>query len=252
MRVPRMNMLGLEFAATTRSSSWPDRSTTTAWRCWCSPGWSMWRIVHSPFGLHLRAIRDNAQQGRVSRRARAPVPAGRVRDLGGLSAPSAAPSSASASASPIPSWCTGPIPGHLVFMTVLGGFSQLLRADRRRAGVHAAAGPAAVAHAVLALCAGRDPGADRDLLPGRIVGLGDELRRRLGGFPRNELSARSKLGLLPLPQGEGWGERSVFDDLSKSCNPSPPPSPKWREGPTSPRRRCASISSEHALTRGAA
>ena len=34
MRVPRMNILGLEFAATTRSSSWPARSTTIAWRCW--------------------------------------------------------------------------------------------------------------------------------------------------------------------------------------------------------------------------
>ena len=37
MRVPRMSILGLEFAHTTRSSSWPARSTTTAWRCWCSP-----------------------------------------------------------------------------------------------------------------------------------------------------------------------------------------------------------------------
>ena len=52
------------------------------------------------------AARQRAE-GRVPGRARAPVPAGGVRDLGDLSARSAAPSWASASAWPIPSWCTG-------------------------------------------------------------------------------------------------------------------------------------------------
>ena len=40
-----------------RSSSGP--STTTRWACWSLPPLLMWRIVRSPFGLCLRAIREN-------------------------------------------------------------------------------------------------------------------------------------------------------------------------------------------------
>src|SRR5258708_26306592 len=47
---------------------------------------------------------------------------------------------------------------------------QLFRTDHRGSDLHAAAGPAAIAHAVLALCPRRDPGADRDRLPERHCG----------------------------------------------------------------------------------
>ena len=53
-------------------------------------GFVMWRIVHSPFGLHLAAIARERAQGRVPRRARALLPADRLP----RSRPSTAPSAA--------------------------------------------------------------------------------------------------------------------------------------------------------------
>ena len=110
MRVPRMNILGLEFASYNKIEFLAGPFYYYCLALLVIAGLVMWRIVHSPFGLHLKAMRDNAAQGRISRRACAPLPAGRLRDLGGLSARSAARSWAFASAWPIPSWSTGRSP----------------------------------------------------------------------------------------------------------------------------------------------
>ena len=62
MRVPRMRLLGLELA------SWNKIELLTGpFYYYCLAllvlaAVLMWRIVHSPFGLHLRALRDNARK----------------------------------------------------------------------------------------------------------------------------------------------------------------------------------------------
>ncbi len=138
----------------------------------------MWRIVHSPFGLHLKAIRDNARKAeylgvhvRRFRLAAFVISAGFGAIGGailgfriGLADPE------------LVYWTQS---GQMVFMTVLGGFANFFGPDRRRAGLHAAAGPAAVADAVLALHPRRHPGADRDRLSGRHRGARRHLRRDL-------------------------------------------------------------------------
>jgi branched-chain amino acid transport system permease protein len=62
MRVPRMSILGLDFA---RLNKIELLAGPFYWYCFALlvvTGAIMWRIVHSPFGLHLRAIRDNARK----------------------------------------------------------------------------------------------------------------------------------------------------------------------------------------------
>ena len=167
MRVPRMTNHGAGIRGrTTRSSCWRAPSTTIAWRCWCWPAFVMWRIVHSPFGLHLRSLRDNAQKAeylgvRVRQfRLAAFVISAVYGAIGG-----AILGFRIGVADPeLVHWTHS---GHLVFMTVLGGFSSFLRPDHWRPGADAAARPAAVDHAVLAFCAGRNSGRDGDLLPAR-------------------------------------------------------------------------------------
>ena len=144
----------------------------------------MWRIVHSPFGLHLRAMRDNAQKAeylgvRVRQfRLAAFVISAVYGAIGGailgfrigLADPE------------LVYWTHS---GHLVFMTVLGGFSSFFGPDRRRLRLHPAAGPAAVADAVLALRPRRHAGADRDLLPARACAR---------ALPRGVISPRCSAG----------------------------------------------------------
>ncbi len=62
MRVPRMNILGLEFTQYNKIEllAGPFYYYCLALLVLC--GLLMWRIVHSPFGLHLKAIRDNARK----------------------------------------------------------------------------------------------------------------------------------------------------------------------------------------------
>jgi branched-chain amino acid transport system permease protein len=62
MRVPRMNILGLEFAQYNKIGL-----LTGPFYYYCIgllviAGVIMWRIVHSPFGLHLKALRDNPRK----------------------------------------------------------------------------------------------------------------------------------------------------------------------------------------------
>ena len=62
MRVPRMSILGLDFAQLNKIEF---LAGPFYWYCLALlvvSGFAMWRIVQSPFGLHLKAIRDNARK----------------------------------------------------------------------------------------------------------------------------------------------------------------------------------------------
>ncbi len=125
MRVPRMNILGLEFQAYNKIEllAGPFYYYCLGLLVLC--GLVMWRIVHSPFGLHLRALSNNAQKAeylgvRVYQfRLAAFVISAIYGAIGGailgfrigLADPE------------IVHWTHS---GHLVFMTVLGGFSSFL------------------------------------------------------------------------------------------------------------------------------
>jgi branched-chain amino acid transport system permease protein len=62
MRVPRMNLLGLEFAQYNKIELLAGPFYYYCLALLIVLALLMWRIVHSPFGLHLRAIRDNARK----------------------------------------------------------------------------------------------------------------------------------------------------------------------------------------------
>lgn len=62
MRVPRMNILGLEFAQYNKIEFLAGPFYYYCLALLVITGLVMWRIVHSPFGLHLRTIRDNARK----------------------------------------------------------------------------------------------------------------------------------------------------------------------------------------------
>ncbi len=62
MRVPRMTILGLEFATYNKIEFLAGPFYFYCLALLVILAGLMWRIVHSPFGLHLRAIRDNARK----------------------------------------------------------------------------------------------------------------------------------------------------------------------------------------------
>ena len=62
MRVARMKILGLEFAKYNKIEFLAGPFYYYCLGLLIIGGFIMWRIVHSPFGLHLRAIRDNARK----------------------------------------------------------------------------------------------------------------------------------------------------------------------------------------------
>lgn len=62
MRVPRMNILGLEFAKYNKVELLAGPFYYYCLALLVIAGLVMWRIVHSPFGLHLKTIRDNARK----------------------------------------------------------------------------------------------------------------------------------------------------------------------------------------------
>jgi branched-chain amino acid transport system permease protein len=123
MRVPRMRILGLEFADYSKIELLAGPFYYYCLALLVLTGLVMWRIVHSPFGLHLRALRDNPQKAeylgvRVRQfRLAAFVISAVYGALGGailgfrigLADPE------------LVHWTHS---GHLVFMTVLGGFSS--------------------------------------------------------------------------------------------------------------------------------
>jgi branched-chain amino acid transport system permease protein len=62
MRVPRMNILWLEFAQYNKIEFLAGPFYYYCLALLVIAGFVMWRIVHSPFGLHLQALRDNARK----------------------------------------------------------------------------------------------------------------------------------------------------------------------------------------------
>jgi branched-chain amino acid transport system permease protein len=62
MRVPRMRILGLELLQYNKIEFLAGPFYYYCLVLLVIAGAIMWRIVHSPFGLHLRAIRDNARK----------------------------------------------------------------------------------------------------------------------------------------------------------------------------------------------
>ena len=143
MRIPRMRILGLEFAAYNKIELLAGPFYYYCLALLVIAGFIMWRIVHSPFGLHLRALRDNAQkaeylgvrvrQFRLAAFAISAVYGADRRRHSGLSHRPCRPGARSLDALGSPR-----------VHDRAGGILQLPRAHRRRAGADAAAGPAAV------------------------------------------------------------------------------------------------------------
>src|SRR5262249_60080888 len=62
MRVPRMRILGLEFDAYNKIELLAGPFYYYCLALLLLAGVTVWRIVNSPFGLHLRALRENPQK----------------------------------------------------------------------------------------------------------------------------------------------------------------------------------------------
>jgi len=62
MRVPRMDILGLEFAQYNKIGFLTGPFYYYCLALLVIAGIIMWRIVHAPFGLHLKALRDNPRK----------------------------------------------------------------------------------------------------------------------------------------------------------------------------------------------
>jgi len=62
MRVPRMNILGLPFERYNKIEFLAGPFYYYCLGLLVIAGFLMWRLVHSPFGLHLQALRDNARK----------------------------------------------------------------------------------------------------------------------------------------------------------------------------------------------
>jgi len=62
MRIPRMSILGLELAQYNKIDLLAGPFYYYCLALLIIGALLMWRIVHSPFGLHLRAVRDNARK----------------------------------------------------------------------------------------------------------------------------------------------------------------------------------------------
>ena len=62
MRVPRMNILGLTFDRYNKIEFLAGPFYYYCLGLLIIAGFLMWRIVHSPFGLHVKTIRDNARK----------------------------------------------------------------------------------------------------------------------------------------------------------------------------------------------
>jgi branched-chain amino acid transport system permease protein len=123
MRVPRMKLLGFVLAQYGKNELLSGPFYYYCLVLLVIAGFLMWRIVHSPFGLHLRTIRDNARKaeylGVHVRRFRL---AAFVISAGFGAAGGAILGFRIGLADPeLVYWTQS---GQLVFMTVLGGFSN--------------------------------------------------------------------------------------------------------------------------------
>jgi len=125
MRVPRMRILGLAFDGYNKTELLSGPFYYYCLALLVIAGFVMWRIISSPFGLHLRALRDNQQKAlflgvRVLRfRLAAFVISAIYGAIGGTIL-----GFRTGLADPELVYWTHS--GHLVFMTVLGGFGHFL------------------------------------------------------------------------------------------------------------------------------
>jgi branched-chain amino acid transport system permease protein len=125
MRVPRMSILGLEFADYNKIELLAGPFYYYCLALLVIAALIMWRIVHSPFGLHLRALRDNAQKAEyVGVRVRHfRLAAFVISAVYGAIGGAILGFRVGVADPELVHWTHS---GHLVFMTVLGGFSSFL------------------------------------------------------------------------------------------------------------------------------
>jgi branched-chain amino acid transport system permease protein len=125
MRVPRMSILGLEFPAYNKIEFLVGPFYYYCLALLVLAALVMRRIVHSPFGLHLRALRDNAQKaayvGVHVRQLR--LAAFVISAVYGAIGGAILGFRVGVADPELVHWTHS---GHLVFMTVLGGFSNFL------------------------------------------------------------------------------------------------------------------------------
>jgi branched-chain amino acid transport system permease protein len=123
MRVPRMSILGLEFARYNKIEFLVGPFYYYCLALLALAALVMWRIVHSPFGLHLRALRDNAQKAEyVGVRVRQfRLAAFVISAVYGAIGGAILGFRVGVADPELVHWTHS---GHLVFMTVLGGFSS--------------------------------------------------------------------------------------------------------------------------------
>lgn len=123
MRVPRMDILGLEFAQYNKIGFLAGPFYYYCLALLVIAGLIMWRIVHSPFGLHLKALRDNPRKAEyLGVRVRQFRLAAFVISAAFGAAGGAILGFRIGLADPELVYWTHS--GQLVFMTVLGGFSN--------------------------------------------------------------------------------------------------------------------------------
>jgi branched-chain amino acid transport system permease protein len=123
MRVPRMSILGLEFDDYSKIDFLVGPFYYYCMALLAIAAFVMWRIVHSPFGLHLKALRDNAQKAEyVGVRVRLfRLSAFVISAVYGAIGGAILGFRVGVADPELVHWTHS---GHLVFMTVLGGFNS--------------------------------------------------------------------------------------------------------------------------------
>ncbi len=123
MRVPRMSILGLEFAQYNKIGFLTGPFFYYCLGLLVIAGFVMWRIVNSPFGLHLQALRDNPRKAEyLGVRVRQARLAAFVISAAFAAAGGAIMGLRIGLADPELVYWTHS--GQLVFMTILGGFNH--------------------------------------------------------------------------------------------------------------------------------
>ena len=164
MHVPRMNILGLTFERYNKIEFLAGPFYYYCLGLLIIAGFLMWRIVHSPFGLHVKTIRDNARKAEYLG-----VHVHRFRVAAfvfpPLSVPSAAPFLLSAWGWPIPISLLDPVRSARLHGRS-GRLLKFLWTNHRRANLHFAAGPTAIPDPILAVHARRYSGSYRYWISG--------------------------------------------------------------------------------------
>jgi branched-chain amino acid transport system permease protein len=125
MRIPRMRILGFEFASYNKIELLAGPFYYYCLALLVISGLIMWRLVHSPFGLHLRSLRDNAQKAEYLgvRVRQSHLAAFAISAIYGAIGGAILGFRTGLADPELVYWTHS---GHLVFMTVLGGFSSFL------------------------------------------------------------------------------------------------------------------------------